>query len=57
MTTATFTATAPVTNIPSIKVPAGFKKLGHFIAVFFGAYADEANFRGLDLNGNAMWSR
>jgi hypothetical protein len=58
MTTMTFTATAPITTIPAITLPFGFKKFGRFASVFFGLNADKSDdFRGLDLNGNAMWSR
>jgi hypothetical protein len=58
MTTATFSATAPITHIPTFKTPKGLTTLGYFIAVFFGVNADKVDhFRGLDLNGNAMWSR
>lgn len=29
----------------------------HYIAIFFGAHAaQDTNFRGLDMNGNAMWA-
>ena len=57
MTTATFTATAPVTPIPSFAAPKGLKSFGRFLTVFFGLNADKNDhFRGLDLNGNAMWS-
>lgn len=58
MITATFAATAIATHFPAIKAPKGLKTLTRFIAVFFGANADkDDHFRGLDLNGNAMWSR
>jgi len=34
------------------------REMGHFVAVCLGAYAEQdSNFRGLDLNGNAIWSR
>ena len=58
MTSMTFTAPAPTGTIPAITLPFGFKKFGRFVAVFFGVNADKCDhFRGLDLNGNAMWSR
>ena len=54
----TFTATAPINTIPAITLPFGFKKFRRFASVFFGLNADKSDdFLGLDLNGNAMWSR
>jgi hypothetical protein len=57
MTWTTFTpaATAPIAGV--ITMPAFATKLARFAAIFLGVNADkDDHFRGLDLNGNAMWS-
>lgn len=58
MTTTTYTApiatSAPVAT--GNKALSAFNKVNTFFNVFFGATADaDSNFRGLDMNGNAMW--
>ena len=58
---ATMTYIAPATAFSAAAVTTkarpAFEKFGHFFAVFFGANAvQDSPFRGLDLNGNAMWT-
>lgn len=59
MTSTTWTSTTIATARPDFGatlMPA-LKKIGHFLAVCLGVHADtDSNFRGLDLNGNAMWA-
>ena len=60
MTSATWTATAPATTATDIATIAKpkFAYLMRFAAVALGVNADKVDeFRGLDLNGNAMWSK
>ena len=58
MTTTTFSPAVAVPSTPAFAVPKGIKALVRFATVFFGLNADKPDhFRGLDLNGNAMWSR
>jgi len=60
MTSATWTATAPATTTQDIATIAKpkFAYLMRFAAVALGINSDKNDdFRGLDLNGNAMWSK
>jgi hypothetical protein len=59
LTTITYTiparTTTPVTTAGRALI--AFNKVNAFLNVFFDATADhDCNFRGLDLNGNAMWA-
>ncbi|WP_420862365.1 hypothetical protein [Algirhabdus cladophorae] len=59
MTTMTYTATAqPIKTVDfgAFILPIA-KKVAHFLKVCAGVYAEQdSNYRGLDLNGNAVWA-
>lgn len=59
MTTVTWTSVNTAfntTDFAAIVMPP-LRTTARYIAIFFGAHAaQDSNFRGLDMNGNAMWA-